>query len=228
MSIKQSVEQLGEYQAIARILHNLFCHYPEAELITSFKDNDVAATWPTFAGRSDNQQGRDALTAYLNHWDEAEQLMDLKVDYGQLFFGPGEPKAIPQGSAYLGEDQVHFDASTIALIDFYKQHGVSFELEMPQPVDHIGLFFSVLDSSFAKLQQAATNPDSDTDAQQLTQFIQVLLQQHMLPWAGRCLELAKVNAETDFYVGISLLANDYLAELADAFNVLPMPRKLFR
>ncbi|MCL1047077.1 MULTISPECIES: molecular chaperone [Shewanella] len=228
MSIEQSVEQLSEYQAIARILHNLFCHYPDAELIHSMVENDVAATWPTFANRSDNQQGRDALTTYLNHWNEAEQLLDLKVDYGQLFFGPGEPKAIPQGSAYLGEDQVHFDASTIALIDFYKQYGVNFDLTMPQPVDHIGLFFSVLDSSFATLQEAATNPDSDTDAQQLTQFIQVLLQQHMLPWAGRCLELAKINAETDFYVGISLLANDYLAELAEAFKILPMPRKLFR
>ncbi|WP_153916708.1 TorD/DmsD family molecular chaperone [Shewanella sp. TC10] len=233
MSIEQSVETLSEYQAIARILHNLFCHYPEAELVNSMIENDVAATWPTFAGRRDNQQGRDALTTYLNHWNEAEQLLDLKVDYGQLFFGPGEPKAIPQGSAYLGEDQVHFDASTIALIDFYKQHGVNFELEMPQPVDHLGLFFSVLDSSFGKLQTATdvdsdTNVDSDTDVQQLTQFIQVLLQQHMLPWAGRCLELAKINAETDFYVGISLLANDYLAELADAFKVLPMPRKLFR
>ncbi|WP_119968109.1 TorD/DmsD family molecular chaperone [Shewanella japonica] len=228
MSIEQSVEQLCEYQAVARILHNLFCHYPEAELIANFKDNDVAATWPEFANRSDNQQGRDALTAYLNQWDESEHLMDLKVDYGQLFFGPGEPKAIPQGSAYLGEDQVHFDASTIALIDFYKQYGVSFELEMPQPVDHIGLFFSVLDSSFAQLVEAKTNPESDVDEQQLTQFIQVLLQQHMLPWAGRCLALAKTNAETGFYLAIALLANDYLTELTDAFKVIPMPRKLFR
>ncbi|WP_144211582.1 TorD/DmsD family molecular chaperone [Shewanella donghaensis] len=230
MSNSQTVEQisldkLAEYQAIARILHNVFCLYPETELVEGFKENAVAATWPKFKQTTANQQGRDALNNYLGQWN-VEQMNDLKVDYGQLFYGPGEPIAIPQGSAYLGEAQVHFDASTIALIDFYKQHGVNFSLDMPQPVDHLGLFFAVLDSSFERLINA--DNDEDSDSQSLKQFIQVLLQQHLLPWAGRCLDIALEHAETDFYRGVSLLASDYLAELTDAFNVIPMPRKLFR
>ena len=230
MSNSPSVEQiplnkLAEYQAIARILHNVFCLYPEAELIKEFKENAVAATWPQFKETTANQQGRDALNQYLEQWN-IDQMTDLKVDYGQLFYGPGEPIAIPQGSAYLGEAQVHFDASTIALIDFYKLHGVNFSLDMPQPVDHLGLFFAVLDSSIERLINA--DADEESDSQRLKQFIQVLLQQHLLPWAGRCLEIALQHAETDFYRGISLLASDYLAELTDAFNVIPMQRKLFR
>lgn len=216
-------DKLAEYQSIARILHNIYCFYPNEELINNFINNDVAQTWPVYAELAPQQPGQFYLQQYLNQW-QPDQLTDLQVDYGNLYFGPGEPKAIPQGSAYLGEEQVHFDVSTLALVDFYKQYKVEFTLDMPQPVDHIGLFFSVLDSSFQRLIES----DPQTNKTELMQFIYTLLQKHFTPWVGRCLELSEQHAKTDFYLGVAKMTKAYINELTNTFNVLPMPRKLYR
>lgn len=217
------VDKLEEYQSIARILHNVFCFYPNEALIDSFIENDVAQTWPVFAELAPEQPGQFYLQRYLQQW-QANQLTELQLDYGNLYFGPGEPKAIPQGSAYLGEEQVHFDVSTLALVDFYKQHKVEFKLDMPQPVDHMGLFFSVLDSSFQRLIES----ERQTNKAELMQFIYTLLQKHFTPWASRCLELSEQHANTDFYFGIAKMTKAFINELTSTFNVLPMPRKLHR
>ncbi|MBV7316308.1 molecular chaperone [Shewanella sp. NIFS-20-20] len=209
-----------EYQGIARILHHVLCQYPEQQLLADFIEHQVATSWPEFQQRPANDQGRAALCRYLNQW-QPNQLVGLQLDYGQLFFGPGEPKAIPQGSVYLGEEQLLNDRSTVALIDFYKAHGVSLSLAYSQPLDHIGLFFSVLDTGLGRL---ADEPEN----QALIQFVQVLLQQHLLPWSGRCLALAAQHAQTDFYLAIALLADDFLNQLAADFQVVPMPMRLFR
>ncbi|MGL4473588.1 MAG: TorD/DmsD family molecular chaperone [Shewanella sp.] len=216
-----------EYQGIARILHHVVCHYPETSLLNEFIEHDVAASWPTLAARASNTQGRAALSRYLSQWQAQDshakdsQLIELQLDYGQLLFGPGEPKAIPQGSVYLSEEQLLNDRSTVALMDFYKTHGVELTLNYRQPLDHIGLFFSVLDSSFGRLAKEPTNLE-------LTQFIQILLQQHLLPWSGRCLELAAKHADSKFYQGMALLADDFLCQLAADFKVVAMPMRLFR
>ncbi|MCL2915228.1 molecular chaperone TorD family protein [Shewanella corallii] len=213
-----------EYQGIARILYHLLSHYPEAEMIHDFIHNDVAASWPTFAsegqGRDGNRVGREALSHFLQQWDDS-QLTELQLDYGQLFFGPGEPKAIPQGSVYLGEEQLLNDRSTVALMDYYKVHGVELQMANRQPVDHIGFFFAVLDSTLGRLEQERTN-------EELKQFVQLLLGKHLLPWSGRCLELAAEHAQTEFYFGVALLAEDFLKQLANDFNVVPVSARLFR
>ncbi|MDX6016622.1 MULTISPECIES: molecular chaperone [Shewanella] len=209
-----------QYQGIARLLHHLLYGYPKPELITELKVNQVAETWPELAARDGNRIGREALANYLQQWDET-QFLDLQLDYGQLFFGPGEPKAVPYGSVYLGEEQVLNDRSTLALMDFYQVHDVSLQLPARDPVDHIGLFFSVLDASFGRL---AAEPDN----QRLVRFTQVLLQQHLLPWAERCLELAAEHAQTEFYFAVALLARDFLLQLTEDFNLIPMPARLFR
>lgn len=210
----------AEYQGIARLLHHLLYQYPQAQLITELKENQVAETWPEFAGRDGNRVGREALAHYLQHWDDT-QFLELQLDYGQLFFGPGEPKAIPYGSVYLGEEQLLNDRSTLALMDFYQAHDVSLALTVRDPVDHIGLFFSVLDASLGRL---AEEPDN----QALKRFIQVLLQQHLLTWSGRCLELAAEHAQTEFYFAIALLAQDFLQQLTNDFELVPMSVRLFR
>ncbi|MGI2261139.1 TorD/DmsD family molecular chaperone [Shewanella sp. GXUN23E] len=213
-----------EYQGIARILFHLLSQYPDAQLIRDFIDNDVPATWPAFAGdtgsREANRVGREALSHFLQQWDDS-QLTELQLDYGQLFFGPGEPRAVPQGSVYLGEEQLLNDRSTVALMDFYKVHGVELKLPNHQPVDHIGFFFAVLDSTLGRLAQERGNTE-------LKQFVQLLLGKHLLPWSGRCLELAAEHAQTEFYFGVALLAEDFLTQLSEDFSVVVTPARLFR
>ncbi|MCG9730867.1 molecular chaperone TorD family protein [Shewanella sp. Isolate13] len=217
-----------EYQGVARILHHCLIRYPEADFINGLKECDVAGSWPEFGGREQNSAGRRMLGDFLQQWsseagaaDAEKALITLKLDYGQLFFGPGEPTAVPQGSVYLCEEQLINDRTTVELMDFYRAHGVELQLDYKQPIDHIGLFFAVLDQTFGRLQ-------SETDNQALIRFTQVLLQQHLLPWAMRCCQLANEHAKTDFYRGFALLTTDFLLQLQQDFQVLPVDKRLFR
>ncbi|GIU23410.1 molecular chaperone [Shewanella sp. MBTL60-007] len=217
-----------EYQGVARILHHCLIRYPEADFINGLKECDVAGSWPEFGGREQNSTGRQLLGDFLKQWSSEESaedaekaLITLKLDYGQLFFGPGEPTAVPQGSVYLCEEQLINDRTTVELMDFYRAHGVELQLDYKQPIDHIGLFFAVLDQTFGRLQ-------SESDNQALIRFTQVLLQQHLLPWAMRCCQLANEHAKTDFYRGFALLTTDFLLQLQQDFQVLPVDKRLFR
>lgn len=217
-----------EYQGLARILHHCLIRYPEADFIQGLKECDVAGSWPEFGCREQNSTGRQLLGDFLEQWStdvEAAEfekaVITLKLDYGQLFFGPGEPTAVPHGSVYLCEEQLINDRTTVELMDFYRAYGVELQLDYKQPMDHIGLFFAVLDQTFGRLQ-------TETDNQALLRFTQVLLQQHLLPWAFRCCELAVEHARTDFYRGIALLTSDFLAQLQQDFQIVALDKRLYR
>lgn len=212
--------ELLEYQGIARILHNVLFNDPTPELLQSFIEHDVAQSWPGFTASTQESNGREFLSDYLKLWT-ADKQQTLKLDYAQLFYGPGEPNAVPWGSVYLSERQLLNDKTTLALKAFYQEQGISFELDTNQPVDHIGLFFAVLDQMFSLWAQTE---NSET----IERSCIVLLQQHLLPWSGRCLELMTEHAKTDFYRGIALLTQAFLAQLTQRLNMLPMTTRLYR
>ncbi|MGI2142535.1 TorD/DmsD family molecular chaperone [Shewanella baltica] len=209
-----------ELHAIARLLHNVFLDYPTVDSIQYFDNNQLDQSWPTLINSEHNIQGKILLNKFLSTW-QPERINDIKLDYGQLYFGPGEPSAMPWGSVYLGEQQILNDQSTIQLINFYKKVGIKFELKYNQPLDHIALFYSAID---LLLQQLLDEPNNTLAKDTLI----ILLQQHMLPWSGRCHELAIKHAQTDFYRAIALLAQDFESVLAHTINVVPMPMRLFR
>ena len=209
-----------ELQAISRLLHNVLLNYPSEDSIQYFIDNKLNLTWPALQGSEVNKQGKSLLNQFLLQW-HPEKINDIKLDYGQLYFGPGEPKAMPWGSVYLCDQQQVNDESTLKLMDFYKQKNISFELEYNQPQDHIALFYAVIDQL---LELHLAEPENA----HVSETLIILLQQHMLPWSGRCHELAIKHAETDFYKGIALLASDFENVLAKTLNIIPMPMRLFR
>jgi len=212
--------ELLEYQGIARILHNVLFNDPTPDLIQGFIEHGVAQSWPEFTPSVRETTARELLAGYLGQWT-ADKQQALKLDYAQLFYGPGEPNAVPWGSVYLSERQLLNDKSTLALKAFYQEQGISFELDTNQPVDHIGLFFAVLDQMFT---QWANTEDNDP----LERSCMILLQQHLLPWSGRCLELMTEHARTEFYRGIAMLTQAYLDGLTQRLNLVPMTARLYR
>ncbi len=208
-------DQLLNMQAIANILHSVLTVYPEAELIETFKLQDFSANWPRLTNSMDEEEGMNDLVGYLNQWNnEQEALIHLKLDYGKLFFGPGTPVAAPWGSVYLNPTALLNDASTIQLKQFYAKHNIKLEMDSNEPLDHIGLITAVLAFLFGKLIDNAE--DSELKA-----IIVELLAEHLLPWADRCLELAYINAETDYYKGFAALARAYFKFVGAYFNVQP-------
>ncbi len=208
--------------AIAKVLHNILYTYPEAALINNFKQDELNTIWPHLVDSEDEQLGRSYLGNYLTHWTGTEaQLIELKVDYGQLFFGPSDPKAAPWGSVYTGEEQSLNGESTQKLMAFYKAQDIRISLPRNEPIDHIGLIFLTLEYLLSKL--AETPADKNVHG-----TCSLLLQQHLLPWADRCFELAEEHAETEFYRGIAILSRIYLTHISQMFGVIQPKIKLFR
>ncbi|MBL4815882.1 MAG: molecular chaperone TorD family protein [Shewanella sp.] len=218
--ISDSVNTYSDLQAIARVLHNVLLDYPSEVSIDGFAENELGDTWPSLTNSAENRQGKVLLDSFLAKWN-SEQINELKLDYGQLFFGPGEPTAMPWGSVYLGEEQLLNDKSTVALMAFYKHRGISFELAQNQPLDHIALFYAVLDQLLGQLV-------ADPDNKAVYETMVILMQQHMLLWSGRCLELALEHAETDYYKAIALLALDFQSVLSTELNIIPVSARLFK
>ncbi len=208
-----------ELQGLARILHNVLFYDPTTDLIENFIEHQVIESWPTFSDSQAEVDAKAQIQGYLHAWKN-DKALSLKLDYGQLFYGPGEPSAVPWGSVYLEEKQLLNGESTQALMAFYQQQGVSFELDSNQPVDHIGLFFAVMDPMLGQLAKE--------ENQDINNTLTILLQQHLLPWASRCLTLMEQNAQTDFYKGFAILTQAYLDQLSHMLKIVPVSARLFR
>jgi TorA maturation chaperone TorD len=208
-----------EYQGLARILHNVLFYDPSVELIGSFIAFKTIDSWPEYSNDDCESQAKKLINNYLKYWSP-EQRLSLKLDYGQLFYGPGEPTAAPWGSVYLSEKQLLNGDSTQSLMTFYRERGITFDLDSNQPIDHLGLFFAALDPIFGQL--------AEEDNPELVGSCIILLQQHLLPWSDRCLELMHQHAESDFYRGIALLTKSYLDELTKSLHIVPISAQLFR
>jgi TorA maturation chaperone TorD len=217
-----NIEKLQDLQAIANVLHSVLTVYPESDLINTFKQQDIVENWPKLLATDPDNKGLTHLKAYIDQWtDNEEELLKLKLEYGVLFYGPGTPLAAPWGSAYTSSSQLLNDHSTITLKRFYAANNINIDMKMNEPVDHIGLIFAVL--SFL-LNKAAEEPQNSY----LQQAINELLEQHLLPWAYRCLELAYSHAETDYYRGFSILAREYLLYLEQTFELTPKKIAIYR
>ncbi|QUN05764.1 molecular chaperone TorD family protein [Shewanella yunxiaonensis] len=222
MQLNISSDTYATWGALANVLGYLLHQYPERELIDDFKEQKLALTWPILASSSDERQALEALAHALADWDSSEeQLVKLKLDFGRLFFGPGEPIAAPWGSIYLCESQILFDRSTAKLTQFYAKHAIQVDCQKHEPVDHIGLIMVTLAYLF---EQLAGNSEDEFKQSAAIE----LLQEHLLPWGGRCLSLAEQHANTAFYRAIAHLAQVYLRTLAEALGVLVVQRKLYR
>ncbi|MBB1383034.1 molecular chaperone TorD family protein [Shewanella sp. SR41-2] len=217
-----NIEKLQDLQAIANVLHSVLTIYPESDVINTFKHQDIVENWPKLLATDSDHKGLTYLKAYLAQWEgEEEELIKLKLDYGMLFYGPGTPLAAPWGSAYTSSSQLLNDFSTVTLKQFYAANDINIGMRTNEPLDHIGLIFAVLSFLLNKAMEEPQNP-------YFQKAINELLEQHLLPWAYRCLDLAYSHAETDYYKALSILAKEYLLYLEKTFELNPKRIAIYR
>ncbi|BDY04568.1 molecular chaperone TorD family protein [Ferrimonas sp. YFM] len=213
--------RLPDLMALANLLHSLLSIYPEKASIDEFKANELALCWPKLDHSAKEQQALDALHHFLDNWRGTEQqLIELKLDFGELFYGPHTPKAPPWGSVYTGPSQLLNDQSTLELSAFLRQHGIEVHQQSNEPLDHIATILAVISYLLESLAQPGS---SDTTHKILTE----LLETHLLPWSGRFTELAAEHAKTDFYRSVSLLCEIYLLYLSGAVHAEAKPVSLY-
>lgn len=131
-------------------------------------------------------------------WDEADVEL-LTVDYARLFVGPMSLQAPPYGSVYLEPDKKVMGASTIKVLQFYREAGVELDDDFPEMPDHIAVeleFVSYL------LQRAAAS-DQDADCELWLDRGRYFVDHFLGPWYGRFCADIRANTDNRFYTALA-------------------------
>ncbi|MCW7764518.1 Tat proofreading chaperone DmsD [Photorhabdus luminescens] len=192
---------------VPRIIGACFYYSPKSEqirpLIPLFVDIDKLFPWS-------NNRNIEKLTKKLATFS-AES---LQYDYSILFEGQGVMPAPPWGSVYLDRENSLSGESTLAYREFLAKQNIVMSSEQREPEDQFGLMLLAL----VYILEQGHKPAART-----------LLEQHLLPWAYRYLELVQTTKlENDFYSILATIAIDYLKTLQTELKLIPVRSELFR
>lgn len=189
----QDSQRLANIALTGRVLGVLFYQDPQgpdaAPLYATLAEPEWAEQWPVQSPELADIARR--MAEGINAQSES-----LAQAFQRLFIGPHALPAAPWGSVYLDKENVLFGDSMVELRQWMRANGIAHELEQNEPDDHIGTL----------LMLAAWLAEEG-----LQQRVDELLAWHLLPWAGRFLELFTEKAEHPFYQGLGELTRLTLA-----------------
>ncbi|NIY46383.1 Tat proofreading chaperone DmsD [Cedecea colo] len=199
-------QRLAAIALTGRVLGVLYRQHPQnqaaAPLYTALADPSWAEQWPVQS---------PALAEIAQRMAEGLEYArePLSEAYQRLFIGPYALPAAPWGSVYLDKENVLFGDSMLELRQWMRENGIAHQLEQNEPEDHIGTL----------LMLAAWLAERGHQ-----QRVDELLAWHLLPWAGRFLELFSEKAVHPFYQGLGDFTRLTLAGWREALLV-PVTRK---
>ncbi|OEE82928.1 cytoplasmic chaperone TorD family protein [Enterovibrio norvegicus FF-162] len=211
-------ETLASLTIASHFFYRALHQAPDAHFINALYDEPMFDEWPLDMANAKVEQGLALLKQRPN-------LHAASRDYAQLFVGPNTLTAAPWGSVYLTEEQTTCGATTLAIRAFYAEHGIAIDTGEREPEDHIGLVFSfityLLETAFnAQVVEAAHNESLAS--------LKAFLSDHVLTWAPRFFAIMREGAQTEFYQGISYLAEGTLEQLASQVNAQYNSVNLYR
>ncbi|QLE85396.1 hypothetical protein FLM48_10075 [Shewanella sp. Scap07] len=153
---------------------------------------------------------------------EDYSLKELNTDFNNLFTRPKGKLAYPWGSVYLNVHNRLFDETTLSFMDFCKKHQLNFNLKQNEPLDHFSLMLVALVHCLELDESSLANEEITEPC------TAVLLQQHLLPWSDRFLELVINHSQTEFYKKSAKLAANLLAQLTQQHQIELEPARLYK
>jgi TorA maturation chaperone TorD len=139
----------------------------------------------------------------------AEDLQALLVDYTRLFLGPGPALARPYGSCWLGGEPQGMQASTMAVLDLYRQGGFEIDESFRELPDHVAVELEFLYAlTFARneaARQARTEERVAAD-----RLRGRFLAEHVGAWGGAFARAVQAQAQTDFYRRLGAMTRRFL------------------
>ena len=211
-------ERRQEQQALAyRFLGRCFHQPPNAAWMAALAGDRMFREWPFASEADDTAAGLALLALFCENWEPA-RLGAVIWDFNRLFVGPGEMRAAPWESVYRSKTKLTFQEPTLAVRALYERFGFESPAVHREPDDHLALELDFL----AALSGLAAEAARDGDGERLaacSETQKLLLEQHLLAWAPRCLALVVEHAATDYYRGAARLALGSLAESARLCSV---------
>ncbi|MHB8909035.1 MAG: TorD/DmsD family molecular chaperone [Syntrophales bacterium] len=127
---------------------------------------------------------------------------DLTIEYARLFLGPFEIKAPPYGSLYLdGEKKVMGD-STMEVIRFYEEAGLSGSKDYRDLPDHIAVELEFMSYLIYRETEALEKLDFVT-ALATIEKQEDFLDRFLGPWIAPLCGKIKESTDNDFYAALA-------------------------
>lgn len=213
----------AETAPYAALLGTLFYQDPDdaatSDALAFFADENAADQWPY--GGSAAQAHINAMGAsvasdpvFSSEAAEPSEEETMHEAYARLMIGPNKLPAPPWGSVYTDHDSVIFGNKTLDVRAWMRDNGVRMELDSYVPEDHIGLLLIMF-------SWAVRNGVPD-------EALTVFLQEHLLSWSPRFLDLFVQGAQHPFYASLGALAQATFADWVGRFELEPAQVKMYR
>lgn len=200
-------ERLLIYQArlsVYALLQRLYQDPPRAELLEWLMAERPFANFPI--------QLDDEVQTDLKGMDSAltmNTLEDLRLDFMQLFIGPGPMLAPPWESVYRNEEHLIFDRHTLEVREFYARHGMEFIRINQAPEDSIAIELEFMKVLTERVLQALQMDDPEAE-RILLEEQQAFVRKHLLIWTPDFITMTQTRAATAFYAGLAGVLRGFL------------------
>ena len=198
---------------ITPILAANMYHDPSDKMLEMYQEYDFNQCYPLLSESKTRCEGVALISNYMKQYS-SEQLPELRLDFNQLFIGPGKMKVPLWGSYYLSEDNLLCGPSTQKLQERIDALGIKINTVNGdnQPADHLSLVLQLVEYTIKQIK--IFEPKA-------------IIAEHLAPWAYRVTELTIEHAKTDFYLGWGLLLKDYLDVLVESNDIIVQERSLW-
>lgn len=193
------------HAVLPRILGALFYYSPEKP--------EVRALFPCLATLTDLWQWRDRaqIAQLCASWRQPDE-ESLIWQFSVLFEGQGEMTVPPWGSVYLEKDNLLMGETTADYRTFLQSQGMVFDSRQSEPEDQFGLMLLACSALLATDNAVAAYR---------------LLEEYLLPWGYRYLELLQRNTVSPFYAQLAAVSMCWLQEVQQQQRLQPVTRRLF-
>lgn len=152
----------------------------------------------------------------------AEDLQELLIDYTRLFLGPVAAPARPYGSVWLGPDQELMQASTLALVDLYREAGFDVADDFRELPDHVAAELEFLYLLLFREHRAQRDGDAPR-AGEVADLKRRFLDAHLGRWVGAFAAATAGHAQCAFYRELAALTERFvMLEVARSRGAAPL------
>lgn len=134
----------------------------------------------------------------------AQDVQTLLVDYAQLFVGPAQPLARPDGSGWLSAED-----SAMEVLELYSQGGFELDDEIRDVPDHVAVELEFLHLLIFK-QNEAQRAGLEEVLASWKELQALFLAGHLGAWIGPFAAAVKAHAQTAFYRDLADLAERFV------------------
>lgn len=189
------------------LLARLFGEEPDPAFLRELHQQRV---FTTFLFAEENEAVREGIQRVAAFLAELETLGDdgfeaLRSEYTRLFIGPARLPAPPWESAYLTEERLLFQESTLEVRRAYRKYGLLPRNFPHEADDHVSFELEFM----ARLCRLAQSEDQAVRDQVLADQA-AFLHEHLQRWVPAFAQDLEAHASTGFYQGVAGVLKGFL------------------